>query len=45
MLAPVAIKRLMEPEEVAECVANLCSPAASFTTGASITLHGGWTGH
>lgn len=45
MLAPAAIKRLMEPEEVAECVAYLCSPAASFITGASITLDGGWTAH
>ncbi len=44
-LAPAAIKRLMEPEEVAECVAYLCSPAASFITGASITLDGGWTAH
>ncbi len=45
VLAPAAIKRLMEPEEVAECVAYLCSPAASFITGASITLDGGWTAH
>jgi 3-hydroxybutyrate dehydrogenase len=45
MLAPAAIKRLIEPAEVAECVAYLCSPAASFITGASITLDGGWTAH
>lgn len=43
MLARAAIKRLVEPEEVAELVAYLCSPAASFISGASIPLDGGWT--
>ncbi|AVT40376.1 3-hydroxybutyrate dehydrogenase [Plantactinospora sp. BB1] len=43
MLARAAIKRLIEPEEVAELVAYLCTPAASFLTGASIPLDGGWT--
>jgi 3-hydroxybutyrate dehydrogenase len=45
MLAPVAIKRLVEPGEVAELVAYLCSPQASMMTGSSITLDGGWTAH
>jgi 3-hydroxybutyrate dehydrogenase len=45
MLARAAIKRLIEPEEVAELVAYLCSPAADFITGASIPLDGGWTAH
>jgi 3-hydroxybutyrate dehydrogenase len=45
MLAPVAVKRLVEPSEVAEMVAYLCSPAATSVTGASFCLDGGWTAH
>jgi 3-hydroxybutyrate dehydrogenase len=43
MLAPAAIRRLIEPEEVAELVAYLCAPAASFITGVSLPIDGGWT--
>jgi 3-hydroxybutyrate dehydrogenase len=43
MLTRSAIKRLIEPGEVAELVAYLCSPASDFLTGSSITLDGGWT--
>jgi 3-hydroxybutyrate dehydrogenase len=43
MLARPAIKRLIEADEVAELAAYLCTPAASFITGASLTLDGGWT--
>ncbi len=43
MLEPAAIKRLIEPAEVAELVAYLCSPPAAFITGASIAIDGGWT--
>jgi 3-hydroxybutyrate dehydrogenase len=43
MLAPAALKRLIEPSEVAEAVAYLCSPAASFITGSSMMIDGGWS--
>ncbi|MBV9453134.1 MAG: SDR family oxidoreductase, partial [Rubrobacter sp.] len=43
MLTEPTIKRLIEPEEVAEMVAYLCAPEASFINGASLTIDGGWT--
>ncbi|MGY1808594.1 3-hydroxybutyrate dehydrogenase [Blastococcus sp. SYSU D00669] len=43
MLAPAAVKRLLEPAEVAEAVAYLCSPAAASVTGTSLLLDGGWS--
>jgi len=43
MLLEPSIKRLVEPEEVAEMVAYLCSPAGSFINGASLPIDGGWT--
>ncbi|TCB95282.1 3-hydroxybutyrate dehydrogenase [Micromonospora zingiberis] len=43
MLVRAAVKRLIEPDEVAELMAYLCSPPAAFLTGASIALDGGWT--
>ncbi|MBM2618677.1 3-hydroxybutyrate dehydrogenase [Actinoplanes sp. LDG1-06] len=45
MLDRAAIKRLIAPEEVAELVAYLCTPAADLITGASIAIDGGWTAH
>lgn len=42
-LEPAAIKRLIEPEEVADFVAYLCSPAAGVITGAALTMDLGWT--
>jgi 3-hydroxybutyrate dehydrogenase len=43
MLTEPAIKRLVEPSEVAQAVLYLCSPAASFVTGTSLVLDGGWS--
>ncbi|MBX6341277.1 MAG: 3-hydroxybutyrate dehydrogenase [Thermomicrobiaceae bacterium] len=43
MLSETAIKRLIEPTEVAELAVYLCAPEASFITGASLTIDGGWT--
>ncbi|MCC5036861.1 3-hydroxybutyrate dehydrogenase [Streptomyces sp. WAC 00631] len=45
LLADSALKRLVEPEEVAEAMAYLCGPQASFITGAALPLDGGWTAH
>ncbi|MEU0087460.1 3-hydroxybutyrate dehydrogenase [Streptomyces sp. NPDC006274] len=45
LLKDSAIKRLVEPEEVADAALYLCSPQASFITGTSLVLDGGWTAH
>jgi 3-hydroxybutyrate dehydrogenase len=43
LLKESAIKRLVEPEEVADLVGWLASPAAGMVTGASYTMDGGWS--
>jgi 3-hydroxybutyrate dehydrogenase len=43
MLAPAAVKRLIEPAEVAGFVAYLCSEAAGTITGSALTMDLGWT--
>jgi 3-hydroxybutyrate dehydrogenase len=43
MLAPAAIKRLLEPSEVAAYVRFLCSDEASGITGATQVIDAGWT--
>jgi 3-hydroxybutyrate dehydrogenase len=43
LLKESAIKRLVEPEEVASLVSWLVSPAAGMVTGASYTMDGGWS--
>ena len=43
MLTESAIKRLLEPEEVADLVLWLSGDTASMVTGASYTMDGGWS--
>ena len=43
MLAHSAIKRLVEPEEVASLVGWLVGPDAGMVTAASYTMDGGWS--
>ena len=43
LLKESAIKRLVEPEEVAALVGWLASPNAGMVTGASYTMDGGWS--
>jgi 3-hydroxybutyrate dehydrogenase len=42
-LAESAVKRLAEPDEVADLVRWLCSDKAGMANGASFTLDGGWS--
>ena len=43
ILAPHAVKRLIEPDEVAAVVAFLLGPAGRSFTGAAVTMDQGWT--
>jgi 3-hydroxybutyrate dehydrogenase len=43
MLGPAAVKRLIEPAEVADLVVYLCGDAASAITGTSLKIDCGWT--
>jgi 3-hydroxybutyrate dehydrogenase len=43
ILAPQAMKRLIEPEEVAEAVAYLLGPGGRTMTGVPLTMDLGWT--
>ena len=45
LLQPAALKRLIEPAEVSDAVAWLCSPAATSVTGSSLVMVGGWSAH
>ena len=45
MLERSAIKRLIEPEEVAAMAVWLCGPHTGYLTGSSLTLDGGWCAH
>ena len=43
MLAPAAIKRLIEPEEIASMALYLCGPNSNSITGSSFVIDNGWT--
>ncbi len=43
MLQKAAIKKMLEPEKVAEVVKFLCSDAAESVTGIALPIDGGWT--
>jgi len=43
MLAPAAVKRLIEPAEVADFAVYLCSEPAGVITGAALAMDLGWT--
>lgn len=45
MVTEGAIKRLLEPSEVAQLVTYLCGDAASGITGSAQTIDCGWTAH
>ncbi|MFZ5846505.1 MAG: SDR family oxidoreductase, partial [Actinomycetota bacterium] len=42
LLARTPLKRLVEPEEVADMVAFLCGPGTESITGSSFMMDGGW---
>jgi 3-oxoacyl-[acyl-carrier protein] reductase len=44
MLEQIPLGRLGRPEEVAQVIAFLCSPLASYVTGQTIEINGGWHG-
>jgi 3-hydroxybutyrate dehydrogenase len=43
ILAPQAMKRLLEPSEVADAVAYLLGPGGALHSGAPLVMDGGWT--
>ncbi|BAJ74515.1 dehydrogenase with different specificities [Microbacterium testaceum StLB037] len=45
LLQDAAIKRLVEPDEVASLALWLAGPDAGMVTGASYTMDGGWSAH
>ena len=45
MLEGQAVKRLLEPSEIAALAVYLCSDAAGVVTGAAIPIDGGYTAH
>jgi 3-hydroxybutyrate dehydrogenase len=45
LLDRTPIKRLVEPDEVADLAVWLCGPGTTSITGASFPMDGGWTAH
>jgi 3-hydroxybutyrate dehydrogenase len=45
MVAEAPIHRLLEPAEVGEYIAFLCSDSAAGVTGSAVTIDCGWTAH
>jgi 3-hydroxybutyrate dehydrogenase len=45
LLAANAVRRLIEPKDVAETVGFLCGPAAWTMTGSVLTMDAGWLAH
>lgn len=45
LLEANAVKRLIEPEQVAEAVGYLCGPGAWAMTGSVLTMDAGWLAH
>lgn len=43
LLAEPAVKRMLEPDEVADLAAWLCGESAGMATGTTFTLDGGWS--
>jgi 3-hydroxybutyrate dehydrogenase len=42
MLASSPVKRLVDPDEVANAAVFLCSPGSESITGSDLVLDGGW---
>jgi 3-hydroxybutyrate dehydrogenase len=45
MLTPVAVKRLVEPDEVAELATVLYGPASASISGSALSMDGAWAAH
>jgi len=45
MLTQSAVKRMLDPAEVAEMALFLCGPASASISGSSFSMDGGWTAH
>jgi 3-oxoacyl-[acyl-carrier protein] reductase len=44
MLTQIPLARFGEPEDIAHAILFLCSPLASYMTGQTLHVNGGWTG-